>query len=287
MVKQPTDRSEECDSTADGDCANCPNNATDTRRRVVLKTMAAGGTAALAGCAGLFETGEDDGPDNYVTEDANGEENGSENGEENGTEAAAYELEFLRNEQTLEVPEDELILDVGLDADLDLPYQCQSGVCGQCEAHVNGNANDYVEMDGNEYLDDSEIEDGAFLTCVGEPRTDFAFDERPDESGNPLEDVEEAQTFSIEYTGHDTGGTTIDVAEDEKLLYAGLDEGWDLPYQCESGVCGQCESRVDGNANDYVEMDGNEYLDEEEVENGALLTCVSEPRDEFTLDTEP
>ncbi|MCL9812723.1 2Fe-2S iron-sulfur cluster-binding protein [Natranaeroarchaeum aerophilus] len=281
MAKRGTDRAADCDSEANGDCANCPNSDADARRRRILTGMAAGGTAAFAGCAGLFDTGEDDGPENFVSEDA------EENGEENGEEAPAYELEFLRNEQTLDIGEDEIILDAGLDADLDLPYQCEVGVCGQCEAHVNGDATDVVEMDGNEYLDDSEIEDGAFLTCVAEPRADFAMDERPDESGSPLDDVEEAQAFAVEYLGHDTGGTTIDVPEDEELLYAGLDEGWDLPYQCEVGVCGQCVAEVDGDANDVVEMDGNDYLSEEEVEDGQLLTCVAQPRDDFTLDTEP
>ena len=245
--------------------------------------MAAGGTAALAGCAGLFDTGEDDGPENFVSEDAED----TENGEENGEETIAYDLEFLRNEQTLEIAEDENILDAGQDAELDLPYQCEVGVCGQCEAHVNGDANDVVEMDGNDYLEEEEVADGAFLTCVAEPRADFSLDERPGEAGSPLDDVEEAQTFAVEYLGHDTGGTTIDVAEDEELLYAGLDEGWDLPYQCERGVCGQCVAEVDGDANEVVEMDGNDYLDEEDIEDGQLLTCVSQPRDDFTLDTEP
>ncbi|QSG04008.1 2Fe-2S iron-sulfur cluster-binding protein [Natranaeroarchaeum sulfidigenes] len=281
MSKRGTDKAVDCDSEAAGDCTNCPNADTNARRRRVLTALAAGSTAAVAGCAGLFDTGEDDSQENFVSEDAD------ENGEENGEEALAYELEFLRNEETLDIAEDEIILDAGLDADLDLPYQCEVGTCGQCVAQVNGDANDVVEMDGNEYLDDSEIEDGAFLTCVAEPRADFSMDERPDEGDSPLDDVEEAQTFAVEYLGHDTGGTTLNVPEDEELLYPALDEGWDLPYQCEVGVCGQCVAEVDGDANDVVEMDGNDYLSEEEVEDGQLLTCVAQPRDDFTLDTEP
>lgn len=166
----------ECPSGRDGDCGSCPRESS-TNRRLLLKSVAAGGTLALAGCAGLFETEAEEEPDNYVNESLqnNGGDTGSENGNGNGGEEL-FSVEFLRNEATLDISGEETILDAGQEAELDLPYQCEVGVCGQCESSYDGNANEVVDMEGNQYLDDEEIENGALLTCVSTPKTDFEFE---------------------------------------------------------------------------------------------------------------
>ena len=78
--------------------------------------------------------------------------------------------------------------------------------------------------------------------------------------------------------------TEVEVAEDEELLYPALDAGVDIPYACEVGKCGRCTGKYDGNANEVVTHDGNEFLDEQQVEEGWLLTCVAYPRDDFELE---
>ena len=278
----------ECPSGRDGDCGSCPRESS-TNRRLLLKSVAAGGTLALAGCAGLFETETEEEPDNYVNESLanNNGDTGSENGNGNGN-GDLFSVEFLRNEATLDVSGEETILDAGKEAELDLPYQCEVGVCGQCEARVNGDATEFVEIDGQEALDEEDNANGAFLTCVSSPKTDFAFDERPDAEGDPLADVESggggSDTFDVTYLGVGSGSETVGVGTDETLLDAGKDEDFNLKFQCEVGVCGQCESSYDGNANDVVDMEGNQYLDDEEIENGALLTCVSTPKTDFEFE---
>lgn len=279
---------EECPSGREGDCGSCPNESS-TNRRLLLKSVATGGTVALAGCAGLFTTEPEEEPDNYVNESLQDEDDGTDTGSGNG-DANLYSVEFLRNEATLDISSDEAILDVGLEEELDLPYQCKVGRCGQCEARVKGDARDYVEIDGQEALDEEDNAEGAFLTCVSSPKTDFAFDERPDAEGDPLSEIESGggtETFDVTYFGNGADGTTVEVGTDETLLVAGEDEGWDLPFQCREGYCGQCEASYDGNANDVVDMSNPQALDEEEIENGALLTCVSTPKTDFEFDTDP
>jgi ferredoxin len=90
------------------------------------------------------------------------------------------------------------------------------------------------------------------------------------------------EQYAVEFSEQ---GATIDVPGNEALLYAGLDEGWDLPYVCERGVCGECTARVDGDGTELVEHDGNEYLDEDQVEEGFVLTCVGYPRADFSIRT--
>jgi ferredoxin len=80
------------------------------------------------------------------------------------------------------------------------------------------------------------------------------------------------------------GQTEVEISEDEKLLYPALDAGVDIPYACEVGRCGQCTGKYDGNANEVVTHDGNQFLDEDQIAEGWLLTCVAYPRADFELE---
>lgn len=70
------------------------------------------------------------------------------------------------------------VLDVALDAGLDLPYSCKGGVCCTCRARV---LEGQVEMDKNFTLEPWEIEKGFVLTCQARPltaRVVVSYDER-------------------------------------------------------------------------------------------------------------
>ena len=93
---------------------------------------------------------------------------------------------------------------------------------------------------------------------------------------------DEVEYFEIEFTKE---GETIEVANNEPLLDAGEDEGWDLPYACREGQCVSCGGRVSGDARELVEHDNQQMLDDSELEDGYVLTCVAYPRADFTLET--
>ncbi len=94
---------------------------------------------------------------------------------------------------------------------------------------------------------------------------------------------DEAETFEVEYTKE---GETLEVMENETLLEAGEDEGWDLPYACREGQCLSCGGHVaDGPSEDYLVHDGQEMLDEDELGDGYTLTCVAYPTANLTLET--
>lgn len=70
------------------------------------------------------------------------------------------------------------VLDVALDAGLDLPYSCRGGVCCTCRARV---LEGIVEMERNFTLEAWEVAKGFVLTCQSRPlseRVVVSYDER-------------------------------------------------------------------------------------------------------------
>ncbi|MCP4884634.1 MAG: ferredoxin--NADP reductase [Flavobacteriales bacterium] len=68
--------------------------------------------------------------------------------------------------------------------------------------------------------------------------------------------------------------TTFEMRMDEVILDAALRKGLDAPYSCQGGVCSSCLAKVvEGNA----VMERNTILDEEEIEEGLILTCQAHP----------
>lgn len=94
---------------------------------------------------------------------------------------------------------------------------------------------------------------------------------------------DEAAVFEIEFVKEDA---TIEVRENETLLEAGEDEGWDLPYACREGQCLSCGGRVtNGPSEDFLLHDGQEMLSEDELDDGYTLTCVAYPTADFSIET--
>jgi 2Fe-2S type ferredoxin len=94
---------------------------------------------------------------------------------------------------------------------------------------------------------------------------------------------DEVEYYEVEYVKE---GETIEVANNENLLEAGEDEGWDLPYACREGQCLSCAGKItDGDAHEYMRMSNNEVLGDDELEKGYTLTCVAYPTADLTLET--
>ena len=74
-------------------------------------------------------------------------------------------------------------------------------------------------------------------------------------------------------------GKTVEVAEDEGILGAGLQAGVSLAFDCRKGRCKTCMVRVDG----IIDQSDAWLISNEELAEGYALICVGKPRSDLRV----
>ena len=80
-----------------------------------------------------------------------------------------------------------------------------------------------------------------------------------------------AHEVTIRYDGEEY---KILVEPDKTILETALDQGIDLPYSCQSGLCTACRGKA---LSGKVKLDEEEGLSQAERDEGYVLTCVGHP----------
>lgn len=89
------------------------------------------------------------------------------------------EINHQGTTHTIQVPENQTILDAARDAGIDLPFSCSAGVCTTCAAQLSEGT--VEQSDGMGLSPDLQAE-GYALLCVAYPRSNIKLESNKEES---------------------------------------------------------------------------------------------------------